>query len=493
MSTPAPHPRKLSRSTRSAGWLPRAWSTPVVAPTPTETPRRKDWRDKEGFYELLTQPHTSTTRQAEVLNLALASRPTTHRRTIVGRDVVTGQVVGYDPFDAYNDPEDDSSNITVGVLGDVGRGKSGLLKTVFGTRQQLRGRYVVAIDKKRQGVEGEYAPLARRLGTEPIRFIVGSGGSRINLLDPQIGVRPDQTGTDADGMPTGQMRLIRAVLASAMGRKLSEVEGKAVRVGLLTAHTVAKTEGRVPVVADLVAAMLHPREADCSSIGITPATLREWGFEAAFALERMVEEDLAGLVDGPTSEEVRVDHPSRLTVFDISALPTSGPALKVVMLLIQVWMTNLLADRSARHQQTVNIVEEGWHVTDDPEIGQIFKENMKLQRGLGMSTVTGFHHPSDTPVDSPARALLQEAGSLFIFGQRRPSDVAQTLEIADLDSSFAHRLGNLPQGQCLLVRPGHDPIWLRLVRSDFEKEITNTDAQIAGLATDPLTTILQGR
>ena len=507
------------------GWSPEPARPVPVVPAPRPLRRRIKWRDREGFYELRVDGALSTTRQGEVLNLALASAPSTHRRLLFGKDVITEQWVYLDPFLAYADPSaaDSVSDVGVGVLGDVGSGKSACVKCAFLLRTLLLpGRYVVVLDKKLQGTEGEYAHIARLLGTEPVRFRLGGHGSRLNLLDPIIPIgldladTPTDTRTETDAgaadrvaeraRPVGQLQLIRGVLREAMERRLDEHEGKALRVALTAAHARAHAQGRVPVVADLVWCLRHPApttgpaqrrgkirtgtahplpgrqgrpRAAALDPDLTVRELTDWGRPAAFALEELLDGELFGLVDGPTSPEVRLDHPSRLTVFDISALPTEGPALGVVMLLIQTWLKSLLATRAANRLQTVMIVEEGWHVAAGA-IGAIFQKNVKLSRGTGLCTVAAFHHPSDLPADAPARALLQEAGTLLIFRQGRPDDAAETVRIANLDPALAGRLTTLPTGQCLIVRKNQDPLWVHVARSGLEVELTNTDRQLVG-------------
>lgn len=521
--------KRVRKTAAVAGWSPEPAHPQPVTPAPRSVRRRVKWRDREGFYELRVDPALSTTRQGEVLNLALASAPTTHRRLLFGKDVITEQWVYLDPFLAYADPTapDHVSDVGVAVLGDVGSGKSACIKAHFLMRTLLLGRYVVVLDKKLQGVEGEYAPIARLLGTEPVRFRLGGGGSRLNLLDPIIPTGldlndspdTDQTDTPArasdaadngaassDGNtaapgsahPVGQLQLIRAVLREQMERRLDEHEGKALRVALTAAHSRAHAEARQTVLADLVWCLRHPHpQRDArrplrkrpgaahrpvrayGDADLTVAELTAWGRPAAFALEDLLDGELFGLVNGPTSPEVRLDHPSRLTVFDISALPTEGPALAVVMLLVQTWLKSLLATRAALRQQTVMAVEEGWHVAAG-SIGAMWQKNVKLSRGTGLSTVAGFHHPSDLPADSPARALLQEAGTLLIFRQGRPDDAAETVRLANLDPALTAQLTKLPTGQCIVVRKNQDPIWVKVARSRLETELTNTDAQLIG-------------
>lgn len=432
-------------------------------------PKRSRWRFLEGLYELRTEPLVTSTRQAEVLNLAIASKPTPFDRVKLGRDAVTGESLGFDQWADYDDEGDDNSNINVAVLGDLGRGKSALLKILFVLRALLFGRFVVVIDKKLQGRFGEYTAIAWLCGTRPVRFVPGGGGSCLNLIDPRLGMGGPER-------PAGVMQLLRAVLAVAMGRPVTEREGKALRVALTRCRSNARLHGRDAVVSDLIWSLHHPDAADAEATarGLTVEELAQWGESPALALERFVEDDLAGLVDGPTSPEVARPHPSRLTVFDISQLPTHGATLPVMMLLIQTWIANLAADRAGKGLETVEIIEEGWHVTDHPEIAELFRGNLKLSRGLRLSTVTGFHHPSDFPAGSAARAMVQEAGTIFVFGQDRDTDVNDTLAITGLDESWRPILRNLAVGECLIVRPRKDPLWVYITRSDLERVLTNT-------------------
>lgn len=426
--------------------------------------------------------HT-TTRQAEALNLALSSPPTSHRGLIVGTDLLSGQLVTHDPFVAYEDKL--ISSVNAAVIGDVGKGKSSLLKTWACTRQLLiRNRRVVVLDKKLQSGLGEYTALARFLGSPSIRFNTDGSGSRLNLLDPVIALGGDQPDDGADlsalGRPTGQMMLLRAVLAEALGRAVTEREGKALRMALMSATRGARDRERVPVIGDVVHHLLHPAREDAESLSRTTFELQEWGLDPAFALERFLEEDLAGLVDGETSPEVHLDHPSGFTHFDISGLPVDGPALRVVMVLINTWQFNMLARRSGRAEQTVNVVEEGWHVTQG-SVGEIFKRNTKLSRGLGLATIGGFHHISDLPIDSPARSLLQEAETVFLYGQGSQDDAEACVELYNLPAGTEETIMGLEQGTCLLKVGSRDPILVRHERSPREIGLTDTDGALTGV------------
>lgn len=468
----------------TVGWRPATTPQPRQEPRFLPPPRRRRRLDAWGYYEPRVDPMHTSTRQAEALNLALSSPPTSYRGLIVGTDLLSGQLVTHDPFVAYEDKI--ISSVNTAVVGDVGKGKSSLLKTWGCTRQLLLdNRRVVVLDKKLQGGVGEYTPIARFLGSPSIRFTTDGTGARLNLLDPVIALGGDQVDDagaelEAPGRPTGQMMLLRAVLAEALGRPVAEREGKALRLALVSATRDARERRRVAVIGDVVHHLLHPAAADAEALNRTVAELQDWGLDPAFALERFLEEDLAGLVDGETSPEVNLDHPSGMTHFDISGLPVDGPALRIVMVLINTWQSNMLARRSELSQQTVNVVEEGWHVAEG-SVGHIFKRNTKLSRGLGLATEAGFHHVSDMPAGSPARALLQEAETIFIYGQGNQDDADACVELYNLPPGTAETIMTLEQGTCLLKVAAKDPILLRHERSPREIALTDTDAALTGI------------
>lgn len=487
-----PQTRKLAGSPAAPlGWQPaQPPRPPRPLPLRSAPRRRRDW-DRWGWYEPRVEAMRSTTRQAEALNLALSSPPTSYRGLIVGTDLLSGQLVTHDPFIAYEDRL--ISSVNAAVIGDVGKGKSSLLKTWACTRQLLlNNRRVVVLDKKLHAGAGEYTALARFLGAPTIRFTTDGRGSRLNLLDPVIAVggeEIDEAGAElgaefATGLsrPTGQMMLLRAVLAEALGRPVTEREGKALRLALMAATRDARNRIRIPVVGDVVYHLLNPDPEDARGLDRSVREVQDWGLDPGFSLERMIEEDLAGLVDAETSPEVHLDHPSGFTHFDISSLPIDGPALRVVMVLINTWQFNMLARRSEQHHQTVNVVEEGWHVAEG-SVGEIFRRNTKLSRGLGLATVAGFHHISDLPDDSPARSLLQEAETVFIYGQGSAADARACTQLYNLPEGTEETIMALERGSCLLKVGTRDPILLHHERSPREIALTDTDAALTGDAT----------
>ncbi|MDV2982496.1 UNVERIFIED_CONTAM: ATP/GTP-binding protein [Actinomycetes bacterium ARC8] len=431
-----------------------------------------------GLYEPLPMGAPSSTRQQEASLLAVAPAPTTHKGLIFGINPDTGWPVIHDPFAAYDDPRTGVTNANCAFIGDIGKAKSSGIKTWGILRPLLMGRNCVVVDKKYQKNtgEGEYAPLCRLLGKEPIVMSVArrdengsliATGSCINVLDPSITVT-----TSGDTSPASQMTLLRTISQEALGRELTPKEGEALNVAHDRTLQDCKAEGRVPTIRILLDRLLNPVEGDSASSRITAAELFEWGLDLALALKRMVDSDLAGLIDGETSENIELG--DGLTVFDVSRLPESGPALSIVMVVINTWLTNRIASRP-NSISTYFIIEEAWHLVRG-SVATVIERNMKLSRGLGLGCIFAFHHYSDVPPGSPAQAILKECDTIVLYGQKRKSDAQAVVENYDLPPSFYRDILTQPTGTAKLKIGTLPPITAQHLRSPLEVTLTNTDA-----------------
>lgn len=450
--------------------------------------KRWTWAERLGFYSPAPAGIKSTTRQCEATYLAVASAPTSSRGFIFGVDAFSDWPFYTDPFVAYEDKELSSPNVI--RIGDLGKGKSSGMTTGSITRPLLFGRRSVVIDKKLDAEtgEGEYAHKARSLGVEPIRFALDGTGVTVNLLDPAIGVDEHPGGRAEGRKPVGQAALLRAVVTEALGRDLSAREGKALAMAHHAALATATAEGRVAVVRDVVKALLLPDRGAAEAAHLGVGELREWGLDPAFALERLLDDDLAGIVDGETSPNVKLGN--GLTVFDVSALPEDGPALGIVMLIISTWLFNTLYTQKRVHGSVVPthlVVEEAWHLVRGA-FALVIQRLTKLSRALSLSCDFAFHHVSDIPAGSPAAAMMKEAGSKYFYGQDNHDEAAATTVMFNLPAGTEDVLMGLDQGVCLVKIGSKDANLVTHLRSDYETDITNTDKAMLASGTLTLTT-----
>jgi hypothetical protein len=174
-----------------------------------------------------------------------------------------GGVFRWDPFDLYAARWLTNPNLL--VLGEVGRGKSALVKLLALRRATTEGSLLV-LDPK-----GEYGPLARALGA---LLVVPSGDAA--AIDPLAG---------AEG-PTERSRALGALAEALLERGLDPLE-RAVIAGACR-ELVAGVRGAA-------ARLEHPESA------WFPMPVRSEGVRAAgrlaAVLARVVDGDLAGLWD----------------------------------------------------------------------------------------------------------------------------------------------------------------------------------------------------
>ncbi|WP_448073298.1 ATP/GTP-binding protein [Georgenia yuyongxinii] len=416
---------------------------------------------RRGYYAPLHRGAPTTTRQAEVLNTAVVAAPTDLEGVAIGRDCLSNAVVAHDPFTAYGKGVISSPNVL--VLGDVGAGKSSLLKTAYVLRPlTLAGRRSVVLDKKDRGGEGEYCALVERYGAAPLKFSLEPGGTVLNLLDPVI--------TGGIGAKNQAHLLQVAAELAQGGRPLDQWEREALRSAYRLAMRAAEADERTPVLPDVLAHAGHAAQ-DPTYADLSPAAterLHEAGLGVRFLLDGLLEE-YSGIFDGPTSAWVSLNENRS---FDVSQLPEDGPAVPTVMAIANMWLLGTL--RRERGRFTNLIAEEGWHLVGGPN-AQLMRANTKLARGLGLALVVAIHKIADIPPDSPAMTVLQEAQTVHCYRTSRGDDIERVVHDFGFEPGLAATLPALADGFHLFKR-GRDPeVMVEHVRSAFETGLTNTD------------------
>lgn len=428
---------------------------------------------KYGLYDPAPEGSISTTRQAEISNLAVPSSPTSYKGLLFGLDLESGWGIMHDPIFAYPRRVNNGNVI---VIGDLGSGKSSCGKTWAVLRPLNLRRNVVVIDKKPSDSnpdEGEYAEISRFLGKDPITFKIGKGGSCINIFDPAItGIAHDEE-IDSQEVetPASQAMLLRAVAEEVLGRELKEREGEALTVAHERTLKECAGTNRVPTIRVLLEKLLNPVEGTGASERITANDLFEWGLDLALALKRMVDSDLAGLIDGETSENVVFSN--GLTVFDVSQLPEDGPALSIIMTVINTWMTNYLF-KAKNRRHTHFVVEEAWHVVQS-SIAKVIRRNQKVSRAIGLSNWFFFHHISDVPAGTHAEAIIKECDTVLVYQQKKAHDAEAAVEMFDFPASSRDTILNLSTGSCLMKIGKEAPFEAKHLRSAVEEYLTDTD------------------
>lgn len=387
---------------------------------------------------------------------------------------VTGGVWCFDPWTLYADGLLDNPNIL--VLGDVGSGKSSLVKTLVWRGLEF-GRGAHILDPK-----GEYGPLAAAAGTEPVVLRPG-GGVVLNPLDP---------GTSAATLSPPELfqrnlATLRALAEAALGRPLTQLEMVLLSAALARVTGIDHPDDQrlplaVPTLVDVTEALVTPPDDLPARVNMPAGRVTEESREVALALVRLVDPDgdLGGMFAGTTTLDPA--QLGQLVVLDLSAVHrTHRHALPLVMICAAAWLQTA-CETGGRGRFQVN--DEAWALLSDPAAARWMQANQKLARQLGLSVVNVLHRLSDTAatgdagtaVRSLADGVIADAGTWIIHRQKtseRPL-LADTLQLTDLQTDLVTRLG---RGRALWVVGGErrDVALVDHVLSDIEHTIVDTD------------------
>ncbi|MFI9205046.1 ATP-binding protein [Streptomyces sp. NPDC053048] len=364
-----------------------------------------------GKVETTRLPVRTSTGQAQAVYLPTAAPGLGDSGVVIGREVYSGKGYIYDPFQLYGQQLPAPHWL---VLGESGNGKSALEKTYVLRQLRFRDRQVVVLDAQGEDGVGEWNLIAQQLGITPIRLdptAALNGGIRLNPLDPAI-------------TTTGQLALLRTIIEVATGRGLDERAGFALKV----AHSTVLNEfgsadgnrtavARQPVLTDIVEQLRHPEAESAESMNVDIDDVRAWGLDVALVLDRLVDGDLRGMFDGPTTAGIDLDAP--LIVFDLSHIDRNSIAMPILMAIVGVWLehTWIRPDRKKR----IFLVEEAWHIINSPFVAQLFQRLLKFGRRLGLSFVAVVHHLSDVVDGAAAKeaaAILKMASTRTIYAQK---------------------------------------------------------------------------
>ncbi|MHB8466452.1 MAG: ATP-binding protein [Acidimicrobiales bacterium] len=407
---------------------------------------------------MLTPPsHRATTAQLQAVYPFVAEGGLGRRGAYIGRDLLGG-AFAYDPWELYRAGRITSPNAL--VIGQIGRGKSALVKT-FLWRELVFGRHAWVVDPK-----GEYGGLAAAAGVVPIRVAPG-GGVRLNPLD-------------GDDDQRRQAELLASLASASLGRPLLPGERTAAELALDAARAAAFGAGRVPTIPAVVDALLSPQPAAAAVVHTDTATLAADGRQVALELRRLVEGDLRGMFDGATTPGLDLGAP--LVVLDLSAVYAST-ALGLLMTCATAWLQAAFA--SGDEVRRIVVVDEAWAVLSDLAIARWLRASAKLSRAHGVATWVVVHRLSDLTSAGDqgseqvrlARGLLADVETRIVYGQP-PSEVEGAQDLLGLSDTEAELLPRLPRGVGLW-KVGTRSFLVEHRLGAAERMIVDTDSRMA--------------
>ncbi|MGH9057687.1 MAG: VirB4 family type IV secretion system protein [Acidimicrobiales bacterium] len=356
---------------------------------------------------------------------------------LVGRDLLGG-VFCFDPWDLYC--RGVLTNPNVIVLGQLGRGKSTLVKTMV-WRQAAFGRRSWIVDPK-----GEYGSLAVACGSGVLK-LEPDGPVRLNPLDLPGSAGGASSSTDPASAARPRSRLTCSLVASSLGRALAPPERTAIDLAVLAVSRASCQ----PTLPEVVEALLDPDPALAATVRTDADGLARDGRVAALELRRLVDGDLAGIFDGPTSSGLDLDAP--VVVLDLSAVFAS-PALALLMTCATSWLQTLLSGPDGPRRLVV--VDEAWAILHDLATARWLQSTFKLARAFGVCNLAVVHRLSDLRAAGEegsaqqrlAEGLLADSETRVVFGQS-PAEAESTGQMLGLTGPERDLVARLPRGVAL--------------------------------------------
>ena len=264
---------------------------------------------------------------------------------------------------------------------------------------------------------------------------------RLNPLDTGPGASGDRDPVRR------RVELLCSITEASFGRGLSPSERTATEM----ATRLASERRTSPTLPDVVSALLDPDPGMAATIRTDAAGLAADGRTVALELRRLVEGDLAGMFDGPTSAAIDLDGP--VVVLDLSALYDS-PALGLLMTCATAWLQACL--RRADGIKRLVVVDEAWAILHDLATARWLQASFKLSRSFGVANVAVVHRLSDlraaggdgSSQQRLAEGLLADSETRVIFGQP-PSEVEAAQRMLALTDTEAGLLAHLPRAVAL--------------------------------------------
>ena len=405
--------------------------------------------------------HRTTTANLQAIYPFMSAPGLGGRGTYIGHEIMGGSFC-FDPWELYAQGKLTNPNML--VLGQVGRGKSSLVKSLL-VRSLVFGRRSAILDPK-----GEYGSLAGVLNSPHIKVQPG-GSVTVNPLDPGPGaslVAPDE-------IIRRQTTLLQSLLVASLNRGLSPEERTSCDLALESLRD--ETGGQGMTLPKVVTKLLNPTQDMAQKVNTTPEKLAASSREIALELRRMCEGDLRGMFDGETNINVNWDGPT--VVFDLSAVFSSS-ALGLLMTCATAWLQSAISRPNAGKRFIV--VDEAWAVLANVGVARWLQQSYKLSRTYGVANVAIMHRVSDLQASGAAgseaynlaKGLLSDTETRIIYGQP-VSEVKLATEMIGLTSAEAELMPLLRRGQALW-KVGQSSHLVQHVLGDMEAQIVDTDA-----------------
>lgn len=395
---------------------------------------------KSKRHELKVDNGTLSTRQSIALDPLLISTPP-YTKDILGIDRITRQIITHNPFELYKQKIITSPNIT--ILGNIGVGKSALVKSHYVIRALLSNIKMLVFDKKRQGQEGEYTKVAEYFNIKPIKL----GVEGINIFDKSISKDPKK--------PVNQQKLLN-ILMKYVCSTYDNVDQ-----GMVTSAYNIVNNKHEEIRIDHIIEVFKDKEFFPDIPSIKKINIR-------LGLERFVTGDLSGLLDYNS----KIDWTQKLIIIDTSLLPEYDIVLDMMMNVVISFINGIWSNLSG---QKYLILEEGYYTTR-LSISSLLRSFVKRGRGLGVGVITVLHHIDDILESSDSMSLVKESDIVHIYRQTIDIHINQVINFFQLPEVYRTVLPQLNERGEHILKINNLPVRRVLhIMSDKELELTYTD------------------
>ncbi|MFB7672709.1 ATP-binding protein [Kitasatospora purpeofusca] len=424
--------------------------------------------------KLKLPPHRMTTAVAAGAFPFLAEGGLGEGGMYIGRDVHSEASYLFDPFSLYGKVEG-FTNPNVLLAGVIGMGKSALAKSLA-LRSIAHGYKVyVPCDPK-----GEWSSVAAELGGRTISLGPGMNG-RLNPLDAPAAPPGADEADWASEVRKRRLLLLAALARTVLHRDLLPMEHTALDVALDEVVVDAGRAGRVPLLGD-IATMLGDGGRLDDALGDHARRLGAAAEDLAHALRRLVQGDLAGMFDAPST--VAFDPTAPMLTIDLSSLGAAGDdtGLILAMTCASAWMEAALSDPDGGRRWVV--YDEAWRLMRHLPLLERMQGQLKLARGLGIANLIVIHRLSDLlsagDLGSRGRALaeglLTDCATRIIYRQE-PDQLGVTASLLGLTGVETDAIANCGRGRGLHKLAGRSFV-VQHILHPAERVLFDTDARM---------------
>jgi type IV secretory pathway VirB4 component len=387
----------------------------------------------------------------------------------------------FDLFEAYDAGLVQGPNMVISGAG--AHGKSAIAKA-YAYRSAIlatagKPRFTAVIDPK-----GEWVPLASALGWAALQLRPG-GRLRVNPLDPgpAAGRLSEQ---DVLAHRAAVAATLLAVVLGVPELTASQQRLVAAAVGHLAEHARGQLIG--PTLVDLRRLLAHPPAALAEDLDTTADELADRRRPLLDAAAMLVDHELRGICDGPTTVDLDWDRTPGL-VLDLSALLSHRKALRLVLAAAAGWLASVMYGQPDRHK--LNIIDEGWAALDDLAVVRFLQDQWRLGRQWGCGNILITHAIADLRSqadDGAATGKIAEGllntTSVRVFLHQNPEHVAALLADMGLTGAEAGLLDRLAPFTALWKIGPHTALVDHHI-ADHEWAFCDTDAAMRGTAGQP--------